>query len=80
MTRTSRPLHSAPAPVTPRCLVCTTPVRCGTAVLHDKGPRCAGKDDGPDDCDCLNECGDDPWLGTGKSRACQRRREAQERP
>jgi hypothetical protein len=22
-------------------------------------------------CDCLNYCGDDPWLKSGKSRYCQ---------
>jgi hypothetical protein len=24
-------------------------------------------------CDCLNECGDDPWLKTGQAEVCDRR-------
>ena len=57
----------------PECSVCTTPNRCGTRSWRErKGPRCAGKADGPDDCDCLNACGDDPWLKEGKSLPCAR--------
>ena len=25
------------------------------------------------DCDCLNLCGDDPWLADGRSRPCERK-------
>lgn len=25
------------------------------------------------DCDCLNFCGDDPWLTDGRSRPCDRK-------
>jgi hypothetical protein len=25
-------------------------------------------------CDCLNECGDDPWLRTGKAEPCDGRK------
>jgi hypothetical protein len=25
-------------------------------------------------CDCLNECGDDPWLRSGKSDPCDSRK------
>jgi len=24
-------------------------------------------------CDCLNDCGDDPWLKDGRSTPCERR-------
>ena len=46
-------------------MVCTTPTRCGAPALHTKGPRCIGRPDGKDDCDCLNACGDDPWIESG---------------
>lgn len=26
-------------------------------------------------CDCLNYCGDDPWLARGKAHPCERRAE-----
>lgn len=56
---------------TPGCDPCTTPRRCGASALkRDKGPRCAGKADGPDNCDCLNQCGDDPWLNDGRATPC----------
>lgn len=64
----------ASLPMPPACSVCTTPTRCKSSVLGQKGQRCAGRGDAPDDCDCLNECGDDPWLATGKSRPCEKRR------
>ncbi|MCI5068457.1 hypothetical protein [Acidovorax sp.] len=35
-----------------------------------KGPRCTGKSNGPDNCDCINTCGDDPWLKDGRSTPC----------
>ncbi len=80
MTRmTGKSMHNLPGPVAPKCLVCTTPVRCGTVALHTQGPRCAGKADGPDDCDCLNACGDDQWLETGRSMPCEHWREAKAR-
>lgn len=63
----------------PQCLVCTTPTRCGTPALHTKGPRCIGRPDGKDDCDCLNACGDDPWIESGRSMPCEHRRETQAR-
>lgn len=58
-------------PPPPECPECTTPHKCGTQELHTKrGPRCVGKANGPDDCDCLNFCGDDPWLAKGKAVPC----------
>lgn len=30
-------------------------------------------------CDCLNDCGDDPWLADGRSFPCQRRVDQQAR-
>ncbi len=63
----------------PKCMVCTTPARCGAPALHTKGPRCIGRADGKDDCDCLNTCGDDPWLATGQSTPCEHRRETKAR-
>jgi hypothetical protein len=55
----------------PACSVCTTPRRCGTPALRErKGPHCAGRANGPDTCDCLNSCGDDPWLPDGRAVAC----------
>lgn len=29
------------------------------------------KPDTPGKCDCLNHCGDDPWLKTGKAVPCE---------
>lgn len=55
------------------CAVCTTPSRCKTPALGIKGSACAGRANGPDDCDCLNACGDDPWLKDGRSLPCERR-------
>jgi len=60
-------------------MVCTTPSRCGAPALHTKGPRCIGRPDGKDDCDCLNACGDDPWIESGRSMPCDHRRETQAR-
>lgn len=60
-------------------MVCTTPARCGAPALHTKGPRCIGRPDGKDDCDCLNACGDDPWIESGRSMPCDHRRETQAR-
>lgn len=72
--------HQCGAPATtPKCMVCTTPTRCGTPALHTKGPRCIGRADGKDDCDCLNACGDDPWIESGRSMPCDHRRETQAR-
>lgn len=70
MKRRARASAPGPAPA-PQCPACTTPTRCGTPALHTiKGPRCVGRADGPDDCDCLNACGDDPWLANGRARPC----------
>lgn len=60
----------AAAPAAPACTVCTTPHRCRTPVLGRKGANCAGKADGPDDCDCLHGCGSCPWLADGRSKPC----------
>lgn len=57
------------------CAVCTTPTRCGAPRLGDKGPRCVGRSDGPDNCDCINSCGDDPWIKDGRSSPCPWQRE-----
>lgn len=57
----------------PECAVCTTPGKCGTTELHTKkGPHCVGRANGPDVCDCLNSCGDDPWLKDDRSEPCER--------
>ncbi|MBT9492860.1 MAG: hypothetical protein IV107_11050 [Paucibacter sp.] len=62
---------SIPIAPAPECPACTTPSRCGSSHLKmKKGPNCAGKANGPDECDCLNWCGDDPWLKDGKSAPC----------
>lgn len=53
-----------------KCAVCTTPTRCGSPCLGDKGPHCVGRSDSPDTCDCLSHCGDDPWLKDGRSKPC----------
>lgn len=53
-----------------QCLACTTPVRCAAVAWHTKGLQCIGHAAGPDLCDCLNECGDDPWLKDGRAVAC----------
>jgi hypothetical protein len=55
------------------CPQCTTPTRCGRIGDGRRGPRCVGRADGLDDCDCLNGCGDDPWLAKGKATPCARR-------
>lgn len=31
-----------------------------------------GKANSPDTCDCLNACGDDPWLADGRSEPCDK--------
>lgn len=71
-----KPKHAAPPPAVNECPQCTTPTRCGRIGDGKRGPRCVGRADGPDDCDCLNGCGDDPWLETGKAIPCQARRDA----
>ncbi|WP_243021723.1 DUF4406 domain-containing protein [Simplicispira sedimenti] len=71
--------HLSSTTSTPKCMVCTTPTRCGAPALHTKGPRCIGRADGKDDCDCLNACGDDPWIESGRSMPCDHRRETQAR-
>lgn len=73
------PFRRAAPTSTPKCMVCTTPTRCGAPALHTKGPRCIGRADGKDDCDCLNACGDDPWIESGRSMPCEHRRETQAR-
>ncbi len=30
-------------------------------------------------CDCLNDCGDDPWLRTGQVEPCERLQEVRAR-
>lgn len=30
-------------------------------------------------CDCLNWCGDDPWLNDGRAEPCQERKERERR-
>lgn len=63
-----------PAATVNECPQCTTPQRCGRQDLSGaRGTRCIGRADGLDDCDCLNDCGDDPWLKSGKSKPCARR-------
>lgn len=65
--------QAPPAPAPPECPQCTTPRLCGTPALHEKrGPRCKGRACGPDECDCINDCGDDPWLRDGRARGCAR--------
>lgn len=59
-----------PIPIADLCDVCTTPTRCGRIGDGKRGPRCVGKPAGRDDCDCLNWCGDDPWLAKGKANPC----------
>lgn len=63
------------APAVNECPQCTTPTRCGRTGDSKRGPRCVGRADGPDDCDCLNQCGDDPWLAKNKATPCERRRQ-----
>lgn len=58
-------------PAPDRCSVCTTPARCQTAAWGTRGKNCAGKDDGPDICDCLDHCGDDSRIAEGKATPCQ---------
>lgn len=58
-------------PASDRCSVCTTPARCQTAAWGKRGKNCAGKDDGPDICDCLDHCGDDTRIAEGKAVPCQ---------
>ena len=67
--RALHPIAQMPAP--DRCGVCTTPARCQTAALGKSGKNCAGKDNGPDICDCLNDCGDDARIAEGKATPCQ---------
>lgn len=64
----------AAAPAVNECPQCTTPGKCGRRDLSGaRGPRCVGRADGLDNCDCLNTCGDDPWLAKGKAQPCARR-------
>lgn len=70
--------HKTPAPTAPpkpRCESCVTPSQCGTPVWHEQGPHCkilkGEAAVGPDECDCLNDCGDDPWLKDGRSAPCE---------
>jgi hypothetical protein len=66
--------HVAPAPAVNECPQCTTPGKCGRQdSTGARGPHCVGRADGLDDCDCLNQCGDDPWLAKGKARPCAKR-------
>lgn len=74
-TRATRIAPSAPAASPERCAACTTPTRCKTPALGTKGIACVGRAAGPDDCDCFNACGDDPWLKDGRSQPCARRKE-----
>ncbi len=67
--RALHPIAQMPAP--DRCGVCTTPTRCKTAALGKRGTNCVGKADGPDECDCLDRCGDDKWIAEGKATPCQ---------
>lgn len=67
--RALHPVAQMPAP--DRCSVCTTPARCQTAAWGTRGKNCAGKDDGPDICDCLNRCADDSRIAEGKATPCQ---------
>ena len=66
--RLTRP---APPPA-PDCPQCATPGRCGALALHYKGPQCLGRTAGPDRCDCLNYCGDDPWLKDYRAQPCSK--------
>jgi hypothetical protein len=71
---TNKPIVAMPAQ--PECAVCMTPPRCGSLAWREqRGPRCAGKADGPDDCDCINVCGDDPWLKDGRATPCASRQQ-----
>jgi len=57
----------------PQCPQCTTPSLCGSPAWRDtKGAFCKGKPSGPDDCACINECGDDDWVEKGLARGCPR--------
>lgn len=65
------PKKPPPPPTVNECPQCTTPTRCGRTNLSGaRGSRCIGRADGKDDCDCLNRCGDDPWLSKGKAIPC----------
>ncbi len=66
----NRPAAAPRVPQPEKCAPCVTPTRCGASSLGDKGPRCAGRSDGPDTCDCINACGDDPWIKAGRSKPC----------
>lgn len=74
MTKRLKPPASTPPPK-PRCEQCVTPNQCGTPVWHEKGRHCKiDKGEaavGPDRCDCLNDCGDDPWLKDGRAAPCE---------
>jgi hypothetical protein len=79
---TARTKKPAPPPK-PQCDACVTPRLCGAIAWHDVGPSCkvakglpAG---GPDKCDCLNDCGDDPWLKDGRAAPCERLQQQRQR-
>jgi len=62
-----------PPPVAPppECPACTSPTLCKAPAWREKrGANCQGRATGPDACDCLNACGDDPWLKDGRARHC----------
>jgi hypothetical protein len=60
-----------PTPAPPQCPLCTTPRRCGSPYWRSvRGPLCKGRPAGPDRCDCLNWCGDDPWLEDYRAQPC----------
>lgn len=52
------------------CKVCSTHARCKAVAQGRKGPNCAGKPDGPDDCDCLDICGSDKRIANGTATPC----------
>jgi hypothetical protein len=62
--------RTVPSEPKPACPGCTTPRLCGTLEWHVKGPRCKGGPDGMDACDCINHCGDDPWVKKGLAKPC----------
>lgn len=66
-----RKIQPPPPPAPPECPNCTTPHKCGSKEWQTKkGPRCVGGPNGKDRCDCLNDCGDDPWIQKGLSEPC----------
>lgn len=60
-------------PAPPQCPQCTTPMLCGSPSWKEKrGPHCFGKPAGPDECACVDECGDDAWVQDGRARGCSK--------